>query len=530
MLSETHISPAATVSPGQRNGENRLFPVFLKAESLRFLIVGGGKVGLEKLGALLGNAPRAQVKLVAPHILPEIYAYANASHRLTLIERAFETHDLDDIDILILATEDHRLNQQIHALAKARGILTNVADTPELCDFYLSSIVQKGQLKIAISTNGLSPTIAKRLREWFTEVIPDNIDSLLYRLHAIRDQLKGDFAFKVQQLNALTAVFTPPYPSADGQKKAAQIAPPAQQSPKSQLKITGIYRWIALLAALGLMGAGYGLIPRLLAMPWHDWLAQLPDLLGKNFIWFLVGGFLAKYIDGTLGLGYGTIGTTYLLSFGIPPAQISKTIHISEIFTSGLSGWMHWHYRNVNKKLFRALVWPGLIGGIGGAILITHLQHGSLHIVRPLIALYTFFLGANILLKGLRFRRKRQRKMKRVGLLGMIGGFLDAVAGGGWGTLVTSTLIASGRNPKYVVGSVNLARFYVALAGSATFLVLLGLSQWQVLLGLLIGGALASPLAARTTRSLPTRQLLVILGILVMLLSVWIMYKTWWIH
>ncbi|SFV34521.1 TSUP family transporter [Thermoflavifilum thermophilum] len=530
MLTENSISPAKAVSAEEKSSSrNTLFPVFLKAESLRFLIVGGGKVGLEKLAALLGNAPRAYVKLVAPDILPEIRKFANAGHRLILIERAFEAQDLEDIDILILATEDHALHKHIHALAKARGILTNVADTPELCDFYLSSIVQKGQLKIAISTNGLSPTFAKRLREWFNEVIPDDIDNILYRLNAIRNQLKGDFAYKVQQLNVLTASFVPNHTKSAKQSSLHSQTNPSTtlKSSKHQLVIIGIYRWIIVLLAIGLIAIGYELKPLLSTISWHEWTGRAVDLLGKDFIWFLVGGFLAKYIDGTLGLGYGTIGTTYLLSFGIPPAQISKTIHISEIFTSGFSGWMHWHYRNVNKKLFRALVWPGLIGGIAGAILITHLQHAALHTIRPVIALYTFFLGVNILLKGIRFRRTQQRKIKRVGFLGMIGGFLDAVAGGGWGTLVTSTLIASGRNPKYVVGSVNLARFYVALAGSATFLVLLGLSQWQVLLGLLIGGALASPLAARTTRSLPTRQLLVILGLLVMLLSLWIVYKSW---
>ncbi|MCL6524782.1 MAG: TSUP family transporter [Thermoflavifilum sp.] len=515
MLSKTTISPIDIASPVQHNGENKLFPVFLKAESLRFLIVGGGKVALEKLTAILGNAPQARVKLVAPIILPEI-TQLDDDHQLTLMQRNFIPQDLDDIDILILATEKHSLNQQIHALAKAKGILTNVADTPELCDFYLSSIVQKGNLKIAISTNGLSPTIAKRLREWFTEIIPDEIDELLHRMHAIRDQLKGDFATKVQQLNALTASFSP--------------HPSSSFTTESRLVITGYYRWLLILAACILLTLGYAAYPWLSGLPWSSWIEKTAQSLGPNFIWFLIGGFLAKYIDGTLGLGYGTIGTTYLLSFGIPPAQISKAIHISEIFTSGLSGWIHWHYRHVNKRLFKALVIPGLVGGIGGAILITHLQHNAFHVIRPIIALYTLFLGLNILLKGLRFQRKKQKKLTRVGWLGMIGGFLDAVAGGGWGTLVTSTLIASGRNPKYVVGSVNLARFYVALAGSFTFLLLLGLSQWQVLLGLLLGGAIASPLAVRTTKTLPTQRLLVILGIIVMVLSSWIIYKSWWSH
>jgi uncharacterized protein len=390
-------------------------------------------------------------------------------------------------------------------MAKDRKILTNVADTPVLCDFYLGSIVQKGNLKIAISTNGKSPTVAKRMREVFTEVIPNEMENVLQNMSTIRNHLKGNFAEKVKQLNHITTVLS--------DKQVAD-------------KKTNTKKWrilLYVLSAITLMIAGYYIIDFFVSPAGKHLISVIKENTGMEFVYFIIGGFVAKLIDGTLGLGYGTISTTYLLSFGIMPAEVSKSVHISEIFTSGASGFMHLKYKNVNKKLFRALLVPGIIGAIGGAILITKLQ-STVAIIRPLIAIYTLLLGINIIMKGLKISRKR-KPMKKIGLLGGIGGFLDAVAGGGWGTLVTSTLMASGRNPVYVIGSVNLARFYVSLAGSLTFIFLIGASHWQVVTGLLIGGAIASPIAAASTRKLPTKKLLILVGILVILLSLRIIYQ-----
>ncbi len=189
--------------------QNTLFPVFLKLDSIQTLLVGGGNVALEKLTALINNCHEARVTVVADYICEEIKGLAEASSgNIRLLTRKFFTNDLDHADLLILATDNPSLHQRIKAEARSRRILTNVADTPELCDFYLGSVVQKGDLKIGISTNGKSPTFAKRFREFLEENIPEGIQELLDNLNNFRNQLKGDFQYKVKTLNELTASLT----------------------------------------------------------------------------------------------------------------------------------------------------------------------------------------------------------------------------------------------------------------------------------------------------------------------------------
>lgn len=193
---------------------NELYPIFLKVHQFETLIIGGGEVGLEKLSFLLKSSPNAKVTLVGKTIKPEIKELAELHPQVTLFERAYFSEDLTGIQMAIIATEDHEVNKQIHAEAKAREILTNVADTPDLCDFYLGSIVTKGDLKVAISTNGKSPTIAKRLKETLNEVLPDEIHELLQHMREIRDQLKGNFGYKVKKLNELTSTLVSKEPEA----------------------------------------------------------------------------------------------------------------------------------------------------------------------------------------------------------------------------------------------------------------------------------------------------------------------------
>jgi precorrin-2 dehydrogenase/sirohydrochlorin ferrochelatase len=185
---------------------NNLFPIFLKLENLHTLIVGGGYVGLEKITAVLNNSPEAKVTLVAPEIRAEIRDVARTNSRIVLIERKFEETDLEEKDLAIVATNDKAENERIKTLASTRHLLCNVADTPPLCDFYLSSVVQKGNLKVAISTNGMSPTMAKRLKEVLNEALPENLEVAMEQLKAVRDMLKGDFAYKVDELNRITSV------------------------------------------------------------------------------------------------------------------------------------------------------------------------------------------------------------------------------------------------------------------------------------------------------------------------------------
>jgi precorrin-2 dehydrogenase / sirohydrochlorin ferrochelatase len=185
---------------------NQLFPVFFRLDQLQILIVGGGKAGLEKVSLLFKNSDNANITLVAPEIKEEIKEIASRFPNLLLVQREYQTSDLEGKALVIAATSIKELNKRVKEEAKARKILTNVADTPELCDFYLSSVVKKGDLKIAISTNGKSPTFAKRMRELLEEVFPDNISDILDNLRTIREKLKGDLEYKMKKMNEITSV------------------------------------------------------------------------------------------------------------------------------------------------------------------------------------------------------------------------------------------------------------------------------------------------------------------------------------
>jgi siroheme synthase-like protein len=191
-------------SAAQGSDTNRLFPVFLKLENLSLLIVGGGYVGMEKLSVVLQNAPGGKIRLVAIQISDEIKNLVAGKSNITLIERPYQSEDIEGADIVIAAVNDRSVSTRVSQDAKGKGKLVNAADKPDLCDFYLGSVVQKGNLKIAISTNGKSPTIAKRIKEVLNETLPDEIDDLLANMQNIRNKMSGDFTEKVKQLNEIT--------------------------------------------------------------------------------------------------------------------------------------------------------------------------------------------------------------------------------------------------------------------------------------------------------------------------------------
>ncbi|MBK8351043.1 MAG: bifunctional precorrin-2 dehydrogenase/sirohydrochlorin ferrochelatase [Saprospirales bacterium] len=186
---------------------NTLYPIFLKTENFNILIVGGGFVGTEKLSFILKNSPNANITVVAKLISDEIKSMVKGQSSIVLLEKSFEASDLENKQLVIAATADKTLNESIYHAAKVKSILINVADTPELCDFYLGSIVTKGDLKIAISTNGKSPTLSKRIREFFEEMLPENINDLILNLNEYRKTLKGNFEEKVSALNEITKSF-----------------------------------------------------------------------------------------------------------------------------------------------------------------------------------------------------------------------------------------------------------------------------------------------------------------------------------
>lgn len=188
--------------------KNKLFPIFLKLSEIHILLVGGGAVALEKLTGIYRADPDAKVSIVADFLRQEIIEMVGKMSFSSIAERKFLPTDIVNKNLVILATDNRQLHEEVKKLCKEQNILCNVADTPDLCDFYLSSVVQKGDLKIAISTNGKSPTVAKRLREVFEETFPDEIEDVLDNLHSIRKNISGDFSEKVKKLNELTKILT----------------------------------------------------------------------------------------------------------------------------------------------------------------------------------------------------------------------------------------------------------------------------------------------------------------------------------
>lgn len=243
-----------------------------------------------------------------------------------------------------------------------------------------------------------------------------------------------------------------------------------------------------------------------------------------SFLLYVLVGFVAQVIDGALGMAYGVSSNTFLLSLGLPPAAASASVHMAEVVTTGVSGAAHWRLGNIDWKLVRRLLIPGVLGGIAGAYLLTSID-GDL--IKPYIAGYLLLMGIYIIYKA--FSRDGHvndgTHTARVSLLGLVGGFCDAIGGGGWGPVVTTTLVARGKNPRLTIGSVNFSEFFVTFAESVTFVLTLAFSQyWQIILGLLLGGAIAAPLAAHVTKNLPLKALMILVGTLIALLSIRTIY------
>ena len=265
--------------------------------------------------------------------------------------------------------------------------------------------------------------------------------------------------------------------------------------------------------ALALMIVGHLLFTYLTA----EKVIAVFNTVDSSILYYILGGFIAQMIDGALGMAYGVTATTFLLSVGITPAAASASVHASEVFTSGVSGYMHLKFGNVNSKLFKTLVIPGVIGAILGAYVLSSLEEYAGYI-KPIVSIYTLFLGAIIIRKAL-IKRQEKRQLKKVGWLALFGGYLDSIGGGGWGPIVSSTLIASGRHPKYTIGSVNLTEFFVSLASSITFFTVIGLGYLDVIIGLILGGVIAAPIAARLANKLPVKSMMILVGIVIIIVS-----------
>jgi uncharacterized membrane protein YfcA len=233
---------------------------------------------------------------------------------------------------------------------------------------------------------------------------------------------------------------------------------------------------------------------------------------------FILVGFAAQIVDGALGMAFGVISTTLLVSRGVDPAVASASVHAVEVFTTGASGISHVAHRNVNWKLFRRIVIPGMIGGVLGAYVLTQISAAT---ARPFVLAYLAAIGLYLLWRAIR-HANQERKPRIVEPLGLVGGFLDAAGGGGWGPVVTSNLLAQGAHPRKVIGTVNTAEFFIALTISITFLLSLrSEALTAAMAGLLIGGIAAAPFGALAAKRIPARPLLVMVSAVLIATSIY---------
>lgn len=231
---------------------------------------------------------------------------------------------------------------------------------------------------------------------------------------------------------------------------------------------------------------------------------------------FVLIGFFAQMIDGSMGMGYKVSSTTFLLTTGIEPRIASASVHTAGIFTSAVSGYSHYRFKNYGANLVKQLAIPGVIGGIIGAFLATRIPTD---IIKPAVSLYLLVMGLRIVFKALNRKTDVEANVNKT-VLGLSGGFFDAIGGGGWGPIVTSTLVGSGHNPRYVIGSVNIAEWFVTIMQAATFFLSIGHEyNWTAIGGIMIGGVVAAPIAAYMSKRLPLERLMLAIGVLICLLS-----------
>jgi hypothetical protein len=250
---------------------------------------------------------------------------------------------------------------------------------------------------------------------------------------------------------------------------------------------------------------------------WDQLSLFLASLDWHAILFYAAVGFAAQMVDGAIGMAYGVTASSVLLSAGIPPATASACVHASATFTSFASGLSHWKLGNVDGSLLKRLALPGVMGGVIGAYLLTTIDADK---VRPVISGYLLLIGLFIIYKALHKRHSFvDEPPAHVAPLGLFGGFMTAIGGGGWGPIVTSTLLGQGQTPRLAIGTVNLAEFFVTLTISTTFLMTIGLGLWPIILGLIIGGVVAAPFAALAAKHVPAKPLMFVVGAVVVLLS-----------
>ncbi len=303
------------------------------------------------------------------------------------------------------------------------------------------------------------------------------------------------------------------------QEHQALGIPPVEQVPLHPVIRSAV--WFAVLTLIGLVALG---VAQVFGRGLDQGITTISAVLNDAMFWnALCVGLLAQIVDGALGMAYGLTSTSFLLATGASPALASASVHMAEVFTTGISGISHAKFGNVNKKLFLRLLIPGIIGGLLGALVVTQIDG---KILKPFITVYLLFMGIYVLSKAFRKHiATRKSEPKHVAKLALLGGFLDTSGGGGWGPVVTTTLVGTGHDPRTTIGSVNFAEFFLTLVSAASLFILVDETIWHVVAGLIVGGLFAAPFAAYACKKFSTRTLLILVGFLISGISLFNLYK-----
>lgn len=496
---------------------NNMHPLFLNLERIPVLMVGHDDLIFRAVKQFCRNSIHCKIKIFDENISAELIAFSAEKTNIELIHRKIEDQDLLDFALLIISTEDHEFEEHLVQSAHLKNILVNVVGKPQISDFSLVSVIKKENIKLGISSNDYSPEVQKRINKIIEHSIPSDLEEFIGKLKFAHKNPLMNREDELKILDTITADYLDQrqkHPLADSEyENLSKIAKAVRRRASIYLGIIGV---MVLVGVLSYILFEFQLFPDINAFMNQD---------DHIFYKMLAVGFVAELVVGSTGMGYGIICTTILLMMNIAPPIISASIHSAETFTSAAGSISHYRLKNVNMKLVKTLAIPAIVGAIIGALALTYFGEHYAHIVKPLISCYTLYLGINILRNAFNNNNNKkkvriQKSGRSIRAIGLTGGFIDSFTGGGWGPLVTGTLLKDGRTPRYVIGSSTLAKFILTITSAITFVLTIGIQHWNIVLGLLIGGIVTAPFAAMLTNRIPIKKMFVVIGILIITLSV----------
>ncbi len=489
--------------------------LFLNAESWPLVMVGCEPASVPLLRDNFHSTSPKPVTLYALEFSVELLELQSQHPELRLEKRAIQSEDLKDRSLVIISESiPSNEEEQIFSWCENKKILIHVQGKPSSSDFSFADLLQTEQLTMGIKLGEFSPEVQHRIRSIIEQSLPQDIDPFIKRLKFAHKHPLMNIEDELQELDKLTKEYLT-------QKRHPRLHDSEFENLSKVIRAVrrraniylGILGFIVLLGLFSYILIEFKLFPDV-----GTFLSQDNHIFYK----MLLVGFLAEIVAGSMGMGYGVLCTTILLMLNVAPPVVSASIHSAETFTSAAGSISHFKLKNVNKKLVKALALPAVLGAIIGALALSVFGEKYAHIVKPIISAYTLYLGINILRNAFKRKDEQKRKVKsdtNLSFLGLVGGFIDSFAGGGWGPLVTGTLMKDGRTPRYVVGSSTVSKFILTLTSAITFFFTLGIQHWNIVLGLLLGGIITAPFSAMLTSRLPVKKMFIVIGVLVILMS-----------